>query len=93
LSEPREEPGEQEIVETLKMLAEFSLTYWVMLQAAGPAIERLSQDDSLAAILLTTLAAAIGWPPSWGTPHHVEQLARQILNDLSGSASERSERC
>ena len=64
------------------MLAEFSGVYWRMLQTVSPVIERLSEDYGPAALLVTTMATAINWPAYLGTPRHVEQLARAILNDL-----------
>ena len=82
MSEPGPVPGESDILATLTMLAEFSRVYWLMLREAGPVIERLSEDYSPAVLLVTTLATAVAQPPYWGSPRHVEQLAREILKDL-----------
>ena len=82
MNEPWQVPGEGDILAALRMLAEFSRVYWLMLQGVRPEIERLSEDDSRAALLLTTLTAAISWPAYLGTPRHVEQLARDILKNL-----------
>ncbi len=57
-----------DILAALRMLAEFSRVYWLMLEDVRPAIERLGEDDSLAARLLTTLTAAISRPAYPGTP-------------------------